>query len=395
VLHEQDACGQNNSGAATIDPVCGMTVDPGRAAGSHTHNGTVYHFCSTHCLEKFQAAPDKFIDKPTGKFIDPICGMSVDASSPIRAERDGQTYYFCCENCRQKFLGQTGSAGTPPLVQLGLGGSTSPAQHAPSACCHTPHAGAHGHAGTTVQPSSTSKYFCPMCPGVESDKPGDCPVCGMALERNPAWGKTASGKTIYTCPMHPEVQQDAPGDCPICGMPLEPLTATAETDEDDNAELRDMTRRLWIAGLLTLPVFVLAMAHLVPSLNTVSWTDSHASRWLQFVLSTPVVVWAGWPFFRRGWRSLWTGNLNMFTLIAIGVGAAYLFSAVAMLLPGLFPQAMQHDGKVGIYFEAAAVIIVLVLLGQVLELRPQPNRDRNSGAAGSGASHGPSDHICR
>jgi Cu+-exporting ATPase len=191
----------------------------------------------------------------------------------------------------------------------------------------------------------------------------------MALERNPAWVATASARVLYTCPMHPEVQQDHPGDCPKCGMPLEPMTATSADDEEENAELREMTRRFWIGAALTLPVFVLAMAHLVPALAAQSWPDGHLSRWLQFALTTPVVAWAGWPFFRRGWNSLLTRHLNMFTLIAIGVGAAYLYSVVAMLAPWIFPHAMQHGGKVGIYFEAAAVIIVLVLLGQVLELR--------------------------
>jgi Cu+-exporting ATPase len=176
-------------------------------------------------------------------------------------------------------------------------------------------------------------------------------------------------KAIYTCPMHPEVLQDHPGDCPKCGMALEPKTVTAGTDNEENAELRDMTKRLWIAAALTLPVFVLAMAHMIPALARQSWADSHASRWIQFALTTPVVWWAGWPFFRRGWRSIMTRHLNMFTLIAIGVGAAFIFSAVAMLMPGLFPHTMQHEGKVAIYFEAAAVIVVLVLLGQVLELR--------------------------
>lgn len=177
------------------------------------------------------------------------------------------------------------------------------------------------------------------------------------------------GITIYTCPMHPEVQRDHPGDCPICGMALELKTATAGPDEAENAELRDMTRRFWIGAALTLPVFVLAMAHLIPALARQSWADSHAARWIQFALTTPVVGWAGWPFFKRGWRSILTRHLNMFTLIAIGVGAAFIFSAVAMLLPGLFPHTMQHEGKVAIYFEAAAMIVVLVLLGQVLELR--------------------------
>ena len=177
------------------------------------------------------------------------------------------------------------------------------------------------------------------------------------------------GKTIYTCPMHPEVQQDHPGPCPKCGMALEPQGVKAATDDEENVELRDMTKRFWIGAALTLPVFVLAMAHLIPALARQSWADSHVSRWIQFAFTTPVVWWAGWPFIQRGWRSVMTRHLNMFTLIAIGVGAAFVFSAVAMLMPNLFPHSMQHEGKVAIYFEAAAVIVVLVLLGQVLELR--------------------------
>jgi heavy metal translocating P-type ATPase len=177
------------------------------------------------------------------------------------------------------------------------------------------------------------------------------------------------GKTMYTCPMHPEVQQDHPGDCPKCGMALEPKMVTVDTDDEENAELRDMTKRFWTGAALTLPVFVLAMAHLIPALGKQPWLNGEVSRWLQFALATPVVCWAGWPFFKRGWRSFETFHLNMFTLIAIGVGAAFVFSAVAMLMPGLFPPTMQHEGKVGIYFEAAATVTVLVLLGQVLELR--------------------------
>jgi Cu+-exporting ATPase len=169
--------------------------------------------------------------------------------------------------------------------------------------------------------------------------------------------------------MHPEVQQDHPGDCPKCGMTLVLKTPTASPDQAEDAELRDMTKRFWIAAALALPVFVLAMAHLIPALARQSWADSHTSRWIQFALTTPVVWWAGWPFFRRGWRSLVTRHLNMFTLIAMGVGAAFIFSAVAMLAPDLFPHTMRHEGKVPMYFEAAAVVVVLVLLGQVLELR--------------------------
>jgi len=226
--------------------------------------------------------------------IDPICGMTVDEASVLRVERDGRTFTFCGDGCRQKFL---------------------------------------------LAPAAAKSEA----------KPG--------------------GKAIYTCPMHPEVQQDHPGTCPKCGMALELRTVTAGAEDEGNAELHDMTRRFWIGAALTLPVAVLAMAHLIPSLARLSWVDGPASRWTQFALTAPAVWWAGWPFFQRGWRSVLTRHLNMFTLIAIGVGAAFVFSAVAMLLPDIFPHTMQHEGKVAVYFEAAAVIVVLVLLGQVLELR--------------------------
>ena len=184
----------------------------------------------------------------------------------------------------------------------------------------------------------------------------------------PATGPVAR-QAIYTCPMHPEVQQDHPGDCPKCGMRLELKTPSAGVSGESDSELRDMTQRFRIGAALTVPVFALAMAHLIPALGRQAWVDSETSRWLQFALTIPVVVWAGWPFFLRGWRSVATGNLNMFTLIALGVGAAFISSAVAMLFPQLFPSTMQLHGRVPIYFEAAAVIVVLVLLGQVLELR--------------------------
>ena len=190
----------------------------------------------------------------------------------------------------------------------------------------------------------------------------------MALERNPAWKPAA--KTIYTCPMHPEVLQDHPGTCPKCGMALEPMTTTETDDADDDAELRDMTRRFKWSALLTLPVFVTAMAHIVPTWSHAEWANGEATRWMQFVLATPVVLWAGWPFFVRAWQSFLHRSMNMFTLIALGVGSAYAFSVAAMLAPGWFPKSLgDMHGQVPLYFEAAAVIIVLVLLGQVLELR--------------------------
>ena len=172
--------------------------------------------------------------------------------------------------------------------------------------------------------------------------------------------------TIYTCPMHPEIERDKPGACPICGMALEPKTISSATAEDDS-ELTDMTRRLWIGAALTLPVFLLAMSHLIP--NAPGWMSGDVSRWLQFALSTPVVLWAGWPFFVRGWHSIVSRNLNMFTLISIGVGVAWFYSCVALFFPNWFPPTLAHHEKPGLYFEAAAMITVLVLVGQVLELR--------------------------
>ena len=190
--------------------------------------------------------------------------------------------------------------------------------------------------------------------------------------------------TLYTCPMHPEIERDQPGDCPICGMALEPRTISADSAAE-NAELIDMTRRFWIGAALTLPVFLLAMSHLVP--NAPPWLAGDMARWIQFVLSTPVVLWAGAPFFKRGWRSIQSGHLNMFTLIAIGIGVAYLYSAAVMLIPGAFPasplgpelvaEGLAHHGMIGVYFETAAMVTVLVLLGQVLELRA---RHRTGGA---------------
>jgi Cu+-exporting ATPase len=190
-------------------------------------------------------------------------------------------------------------------------------------------------------------------------------------------GKDAMAQqaVIYTCPMHPQIRQNGPGNCPICGMALEPLTATAETGP--NPELTDMSRRFWIGLVLTLPVFVLEMGGHIPALNLDRYISVATSTWIQFALSTPVILWAGWPFFARGWASLRNRSLNMFTLIALGVGVSYLYSLVATFLPDLFPMEIRHEGMIAVYYEAAAVITVLVLLGQVLELRA---REQTGGA---------------
>lgn len=199
-----------------------------------------------------------------------------------------------------------------------------------------------------------------MCPGVESDKAGSCPRCGMALERNPTFRRSMT----YVCPMHPEIRQNHPGNCPICGMALEPATSEAEPLED--SELRDMSRRFWVGACLTVPVVLLAMGAHLPPFNMI---PARTSAWIQFLLSIPVVLWAGWPFFVRGVQSVINRHLNMFTLIALGTGMAFLFSVFVLFDPGVLPHSFRHDGGLPIYFEAAAVITVLVLLGQVLELR--------------------------
>lgn len=293
--------------------------------------------------------------------VDPICGMTVDPSSAISATRDGEDYYFCCEHCREKFLKADGESAGGDLVQLDFtGGSTESQEHS---CCHG--SDAEGGAKPSRQHSSgsTAAYICPMCPGVESDTPGSCPKCGMALE--PSGAAPPASRTIYTCPMHPEVRQDEPGTCPKCGMDLEPETVT---EESGNSELDEMWLRFVVCAALTLPLMVLSMGDMV-GLPVSHLLPGGWSPWLQALLATPVVWWGGWPFFERGVRSIVTGHLNMFTLIALGTATAYAFSLVALLAGDWIPDAFRHGDSVPVYFEAAAVITTLVLLGQVLELR--------------------------
>ncbi len=215
------------------------------------------------------------------------------------------------------------------------------------------------------------QWTCPMHPEVVSDKPGDCPKCGMALEQVPA----VSGQTLYTCPMHPEIVEDKPGDCPKCGMPLEPMTPVSG-EEHEKAEIKSLKRKFTIGLILTLPVLLLAMGGMIPGLNLHALIPRHVSKWIELALATPVVFWAGGIFFVKGWRSITARSMNMFTLIMLGVGAAWLFSTVAVLFPGLFPDSFRVHGEVGLYFEAAAVITVLVLLGQILEARARSRTGR-------------------
>ncbi len=294
--------------------------------------------------------PAKKID--TWKETDPVCGMEVSSDSEYQFGFEGVEYHFCSEHCENKF-------------------EADPLQYVKE---HDPHEGeCHHDAGhATTEDSvaiSGAVYTCPMHPEIRQDHPGSCPKCGMALEAVDI--PQAVTQTEYTCPMHPEVVQDHPGNCPKCGMALELRTLAVE---EENAELIDMSRRFWISTLLAVPVFILAMiADLAPGLLP-EGLSMKTVQWIEFALATPVVLWGGWPFFVRGWQSVRTWNLNMFTLIGLGVGVAWLYSVVALLFPEIFPPNMQREGgTVAVYFEAAAVITALVLLGQVLELRARSN----------------------
>ncbi len=227
----------------------------------------------------------------------------------------------------------------------------------------------HQHKETTTEalPSGNAPvYSCPMHPEIQQNQPGECPKCGMALEQA-NYVLNSSEQTEYSCPMHPDVIRYEPGDCPKCGMALEPKTVKVDAE---NIELSSMSRRFWVSVLLALPVFVIAMMHdlapdVIPSAISVQQI-----QWFEFMLATPVVLWGGFPFFQRGLASIMHRSLNMFTLVSIGIGVAWIYSVVATFLPQLFPPIMQSaEGTVAVYFEAAAVITTLVLLGQVLELR--------------------------
>lgn len=299
---------------------------------------------------------------------DLVCGMQVAVeSAKWTIDHEGKHWYFCSEGCRKKFVADPEryaehlNEANGELVSIGN------ATQSKSACCV-------GHAVHTsdVAPASVARgsYICPMHPEVISEKMGACTKCGMALE--PV--SPARGRIEYTCPMHPEIVKDGPGSCPICGMALEPREMTGE---EANPELESMARRLWVGVGLTLPLLAVMVMEMLPGHPFASWIHSRWLGWVEMILATPVVLWCGWPFFERGWASVVHRSLNMFTLIAMGTGAAYLYSVVAVAAPGIFPDSFRESGALGLYFEAAAVITVLVLLGQVLELKA---RDKTGGA---------------
>jgi Cu+-exporting ATPase len=292
-----DACCSTHAklakGEVIRDPVCGMTVDPAAGKPRIEHGGHAYHFCSASCRDKFVKAPHDFITA-----IDPVCGMSVERATAANFTRhEGKGFYFCSPGCKGKFEAE------PP------------------------------------------KYL--------GDRPAPEPM---------------PKGTQYTCPMHPEIIRDKPGSCPICGMALEPM-GVPTGDEGPNPELIDFTRRLWVSGLLSVPLLLITMGPML-GLPVRDWLGAQIATWLELVLATPVVLWAAIPFFHRGWESVVNRSPNMWTLISIGVGVAYFYSVVATLFPDLFPHQFRgHGGSVPVYFEAAAVIVALVFLGQVLELR--------------------------
>ncbi len=351
-----------------IDPICGMTVDPAKAAGRYNHKGTTYYFCGTSCLERFRADPDRALSKKpltlvtmpaprkplpmmvqaTPGEIDPVCGMTVQPATAAGSyEYRDKKYHFCAPRCLDKFRADPEYYLTPPDQRLPKPAAVSAGDHV--------------------------KYVCPMDPEVSESKPGACPICGMALE--PADVTVLPTRTEYTCPMHLEIVQSAPGVCPICGMALESRTVTVE---ETNPELVDMTRRFWQSVVLGSPIFALMISEMMPGQLLQQLVSGRALVWFQFLLATPVVLWIGRPLFERAWASIVSRHLNMFTLIGLGTGAAYLYSVAATLVPGMFPDSFRvHEGELAVYFEPAVAIIALVLLGQVLELRA---RSRTSSA---------------
>jgi len=270
--------------------------------------------------------------------------MQVDGDSPHHFEHAGTDHRFCSGACKGKF-------------------AADPDRYLASAT--TAPGSGHAHGGHSAKTGDGAMYTCPMHPEVRQEGPGSCPKCGMALE--PLAAPQLAVKTEYTCPMHPEIVQDHPGNCPKCGMALEPRTVEAS---EDTSELDDMTRRFRVSTWLALPVFLIAMASEFWPQAVAEIIQPRYRQWLELLLATPVVLWGGWPFFVRGWHSVKTWNLNMFTLIGLGVAVAWVYSMTGVLAPGLFPATIRNEmGVVPVYFEAAAVITALVLLGQVLELR--------------------------
>ena len=386
--HEISGCGcsHNDAPATKADPtkvkdlVCGMDVDPLTAKYIARHNDRNYFFCSAGCQAKFEKDPAAYLAQPTQKVMvaaaadapvklkDLVCGMSVDPQTTEHFTRhDDKSYFFCSAGCKTKFENEPAT-----FLARAADSSDKPAKVKDLVC------------GMDVNPVTTKHFtrhddhnyfFCSIGCKTKFENDGATYLARAAHKPAAKLAVPAAkgdANTIYTCPMDPQIEQLGPGTCPICGMALEPKIISA--DSGPNPELVDMSRRFRIGAIFTVPLFILAMVldfyHLP---YPVTWTN-----YAQLALATPVVLWAGFPFFQRGWLSVLTRNFNMFTLIALGTGVAFLYSLTATLAPWVFPSTyVDARGGVAVYFEAAAVIIELVLLGQILELRA---RDRTSGA---------------
>jgi Cu+-exporting ATPase len=354
--HAGGCCGGHGKpeAAKVIDPVCGMTVDPARTAHHYDYQGTTYYFCCGGCRGKFAADPQRFLAKIAAK-EGSCCGGHAEPAEAKAASSccGGHGHeHHAVDHHPAPTAAPDASTAVDPVCGMSVDPHTTPHKHA--------------YKGRTY-------YFCAASCRTKFAKEPERYLSGQGapVEEVPEG-------TIYTCPMDPQIRQVGPGTCPICGMALEPDVMSA--DAGPNPELIDFTRRLWIGAILTLPVFGLEMgAHLIGGLmGGHGFIDQTLSNWIQFALATPVVLWVGLPFFQRGWLSVKTGNLNMFTLIAMGTGVAWVYSVVATFAPGVFPAAFRgHGGAVAVYFEAAAVITLLVLVGQIFELKA---RERTSGA---------------
>ncbi len=324
--------------STAIDPVCKMSVRVTPNSLKYEYKGRTYYFCNLHCLKRFGEEPLKYLERQKqgeSEAKDPVCGMTVEITpDAIKYEYKGQAYYFCNPRCLERFR-------KDPRNYL----EKKPREAAPT--------------------EERQVYTCPMHPQVQKIGAGPCPECGMALE--PVIPAGPQVRTEWTCPMHPQILMEEQGNCPICGMALEPRTIMIE---QDNPELRYMTRRFWISAALSIPLVIIAMRELLPGFYIENFISPKNLKWSELALATPVVLWCGWPLLARGWESIANRSLNMFTLIGIGVSVSYAYSVTSVLFPSIFPQSFrQMGGEPGTYFEAAAAITTLVLFGQVLELR--------------------------
>jgi Cu+-exporting ATPase len=338
--------------ATAIDPVCGMTVDKATATYVAAHEGEITYFCSAGCRDKFMADPDRWTKSKTQDHVC-SCGTANAADEAIAPiAQSSHDHHHGHDHAHHS--GAASLHARPLAKDPVCGMSVDPAT-----------------AKHRAEHDGQSYYFCSA--GCQTKFVAN-PAQYLGSVKAEAVAKPAPAGTVYTCPMHPQIRQVGPGNCPICGMSLEPEIVTAESGP--NHELVDMTRRFWVGVALAVPVFLLEMGGHFFDLH--AFISAQNSNWVQLALSTPVVLWAGFPFFERGWQSLVNRSLNMFTLIAMGVGVAWIYSLVGTIVPSVFPAGVKEmGGAVPVYFEAAAIITVLALLGQVLELRA---REQTSGA---------------